>query len=80
MDGINLTLEDQMVMVLATTNAPWESDSTLIRRLEKRLYIPLPDYEARLQMFEINLRTVRKLNLSGLILAFCCYCLKKHSS
>jgi len=46
-------------MVLATTNAPWDLDEALRRRLEKRIYIPLPDEESRLQMLELNLNGVK---------------------
>lgn len=45
-------------MVLATTNCPWDLDEAMRRRLEKRIYIPLPDEPARLDLFRLNLREI----------------------
>mmetsp|Transcript_55405 Transcript_55405/g.99744 ORF Transcript_55405/g.99744 Transcript_55405/m.99744 type:complete len:607 (-) Transcript_55405:43-1863(-) len=49
----------KQVMVLAATNRPWDLDEALRRRLEKRIYIPLPEPEGRKALFEINLRQVK---------------------
>eukprot|EP00854_Cymbomonas_tetramitiformis_P012937 gene12937-15293_t len=46
-------------MVLGTTNCPWDLDEALRRRLEKRIYIPLPDLAARTQMLQVLLKTVK---------------------
>jgi katanin p60 ATPase-containing subunit A1 len=45
-------------MVLATTNCPWDLDEAIRRRLEKRIYIPLPDDAARVELFSIYLRSL----------------------
>merc|ERR1712186_59838 len=50
----------KQVMVLAATNRPWDLDEALRRRLEKRIYIPLPEPEGREQLFEISLRDIKK--------------------
>nr|CCC93342.1 putative katanin [Trypanosoma congolense IL3000] len=41
---------DRRVLVLATTNRPWDLDEAMRRRLEKRIYIPLPDKDGRLSL------------------------------
>jgi katanin p60 ATPase-containing subunit A1 len=70
MDGVNSTSsasadekkEDnekgKNIMVLAATNRPWDLDDALIRRLEKRVYIPLPSGEGRSELFKINLKGI----------------------
>lgn len=49
----------KQVTVLAATNRPWDLDEALRRRLEKRIYIPLPAAVGRQQLFEINLKSVK---------------------
>lgn len=63
MDGITANNDEpgKVVMVLAATNFPWDIDEALRRRLEKRIYIPLPTQEGREALLRINLREV-KLN------------------
>ena len=57
--GADLADEDdaaaKTVMVLAATNRPWDLDEAIRRRLEKRVYIPLPTAVGRKKLFEINL-------------------------
>ncbi|KAG8038786.1 hypothetical protein G9C98_000341 [Cotesia typhae] len=69
MDGISSNNDDpsKVVMVLAATNFPWDIDEALRRRLEKRIYIPLPNSEGRESLLKINLRDVKidpSVNLS----------------
>ena len=48
--------ERKQVMVLAATNFPWNIDEALRRRLEKRIYIPLPGARERTELMNINLK------------------------
>lgn len=63
MDGISGACNEEdaskMVIVIAATNFPWDIDEALRRRLEKRIYIPLPDQEARRSLLDINLKDVK---------------------
>lgn len=46
------------IVVLGATNLPWDLDDAIIRRLDKRIYIPLPDQIARKRLLELMLRGV----------------------
>ncbi|KAK7603768.1 hypothetical protein V9T40_003767 [Parthenolecanium corni] len=60
MDGLNSNEDaSKVVMVLAATNFPWDIDEALRRRLEKRIYIPLPNNDGREALLKINLREVK---------------------
>jgi len=71
MDGMSSIDEEpgKVVMVLAATNFPWDIDEALRRRLEKRIYIPLPTLEGREALLGINLKEVKvveELDLKGI--------------
>jgi katanin p60 ATPase-containing subunit A1 len=65
MDGAAVSGSDgdsessKIVMVLGATNLPWSLDEALRRRLEKRIYIPLPEKTARAELFRINMRGLK---------------------
>jgi katanin p60 ATPase-containing subunit A1 len=50
MDG--LVQSDATVFVLAVSNFPFDLDPALLRRLEKRILVPLPDEESHESMFQ----------------------------
>jgi len=47
---------DNHVMVLAATNFPWDIDDALRRRLEKRIYIPLPGVKECSDLLKISFK------------------------
>ena len=61
MDGLSRGTEH--VFVLAASNLPWDLDPALLRRLEKRVIVPLPDKIARKKMLESHL--VKQTNIEG---------------
>ncbi|CUE95680.1 Hypothetical protein, putative [Bodo saltans] len=58
MDGVGVD-PGKIVMVLGATNHPWDIDEAMRRRLEKRIYIPLPTHDDRIELFKINTRSLR---------------------
>lgn len=62
MDGIIDKGNNYHLYVIAATNKPWDLDWAFIRRFQKRIMVPLPDYETRLQMFDLY---TKQLDLSS---------------
>lgn len=58
MDGVGVD-STKIVMVLGATNHPWDIDEAMRRRLEKRIYIPLPDHNDRVKLFKINTEALK---------------------
>jgi katanin p60 ATPase-containing subunit A1 len=61
MDGLNCNNEDpaKRVAILAATNLAWKIDEAFLRRLKKRIYIPLPNKEEREAQLRMDLRELQ---------------------
>ena len=70
MDGISGSKggdTSNRVVVLGATNNPWDLDNAIIRRLEKRIHVPIPDKQTRLELFNFCLKGInldKGLNLN----------------
>ena len=53
MDGVIDKGKNLHAYVIGATNKPWDLDWPFIRRFQKRIMVPLPDYNARLHMFKL---------------------------
>ncbi|KYN02750.1 Katanin p60 ATPase-containing subunit A-like 2 [Cyphomyrmex costatus] len=55
LDGL-LSMEYTNVVLLAATNVPWNIDIALLRRLEKRIFVDLPEEASRLEILQSYVR------------------------
>ena len=59
MEGLSSS-PNERVVTIGATNIPWEIDSAFRRRFERRIYVPLPDLDARIKIFELNSDGIEK--------------------
>ena len=52
MDGIQDKGKHTHLYTIGATNKPWALDWPFLRRFEKRIYVPLPNFEGRISMFK----------------------------
>ena len=53
MDGVGADMDG--ILVFAATNLPWGLDKAILRRFERRVYIPLPETaQTRSKMLKIH--------------------------
>ncbi|XP_075157169.1 fidgetin-like protein 1 [Haematobia irritans] len=57
LDGAS-TSDDDRVLIVGATNRPQELDDAVRRRFVKRLYVPLPELDARVEILKNLLQTV----------------------
>ncbi|MCE4618431.1 MAG: AAA family ATPase [Desulfurococcales archaeon] len=53
MDGLQDKGKKLHVYVIGATNKPWKLDDPFVRRFQKRIYVPLPNKEARKKLLEM---------------------------
>jgi len=60
MDGVVDKKKSLQIYVIGATNKPWALDDPFRRRFQKRIFVPLPEADARLEMFRIFSRKLGK--------------------
>ena len=63
LDGAKSKSDDRFLF-WGATNSPWKLAPRIIRRFSRRIHIPLPDYDARLEIFKINIFKKPKINVA----------------
>ncbi|MCZ7358356.1 MAG: SUMF1/EgtB/PvdO family nonheme iron enzyme [Candidatus Methanoperedens sp.] len=53
MDGLHNKNSSRHIVTMGATNTPWDIDSAVLSRFQKRIYIPLPDPQAVMKMIKL---------------------------
>ena len=56
LDGLQGKDDDSFVMTICATNLPWMLDLAILSRFQRRIYVPLPDPDAREAILDIHLK------------------------
>ena len=67
LDGVNGKGKDTMMYVIGATNKPWSLDEPFLRRFQKRIYVSLPNQEARQKLFKQYTEPLEKSSRFNLI-------------
>ena len=59
MDGLLEKYGKHFIYVIAATNKPWKLDEAFIRRFQKRIYVPLPNYQARIELLKLYTKKIK---------------------
>ncbi len=54
LDGFQDKKSDLLVLTLAATNTPWDLDQAVLSRFPRRIYVPLPDKKACVEIIKIH--------------------------
>ncbi len=60
LDGVNGKGKETMMYVIGATNKPWSLDEPFLRRFQKRIYVSLPNQDARHKLFEQYTNPLKK--------------------
>ncbi len=77
-DGFQDKKNDTLVLTLAATNTPWDLDEAILSRFPRRIYVPLPDKKACIEIIKINIGDLDTSKLD--LLAIAEECVKKFYS
>ncbi len=59
MDGLMEKDRERLIYVIGTTNKPWMLDEAFIRRFQKRILVPPPDFRSRVELFRFYTSKLR---------------------
>ena len=54
----NILTSENDIFIIGTTRHPWELDQNFINIFQRRIYIPLPDFDTRKTLVEMNLKNI----------------------